>query len=147
MKLMWCLCCAMPVSHRESGASRFWGLRTRLKGDCAIPVGCTPEPEPEPAPLVDVGLPFFAVDDGDEFPAGDDDKPFPESWPVISAGETNFDTGSLGKVYGAPGRCHCMCLGRRRFGWVYPFGSHRRGFVCKMDGAQLHRVSWLGEGR
>jgi hypothetical protein len=50
-----------------------------------------------------VGLPFFAVDDGDEFPAGDDDEPFPDSWPVISAGEARFDTGPPGKVYDAPG--------------------------------------------
>jgi hypothetical protein len=34
---------------------------------------------------------------------GDDDEPFPDSWPVISAGEARFDTGLPGKVYGAPG--------------------------------------------
>ncbi len=50
-------------------------------GDCAIPVGCAPEPEP--APFVDVGLPFFAVNDGYEFPPGNDDESFPDSWPVI----------------------------------------------------------------
>ena len=43
----------MPVSRRERGALRFWSLQTRLKDDCAIPVGCHPEP------FVDV----FAVDD------------------------------------------------------------------------------------
>ncbi len=82
------------MSRRESDASRFWSLQTRLKGDCAIPVGCAPEP----ALFVDVGLPFFTVDDGDEFPPGDDDEPFPDSWPVISAGEARFDTGPPGKV-------------------------------------------------
>jgi hypothetical protein len=51
---------------------------------------------------VDVGLPFFAVDDEGEFPAGDE-EPFPDSWPVISAGEARFDTGPPGKVYDAPG--------------------------------------------
>jgi hypothetical protein len=96
---MWRLCCAMLVSRRESVASRFCSLQTRLKGDCAIPVGCAPEP----APFVDVGLPFFAVDDEYEFPPGDDDEPFPDSWPVISAGEARFDTGPPGKVYDAPG--------------------------------------------
>ena len=100
MKLMRRLCCAIPMSRRDSGALCFWSLQTRLKGDCAIPVGCAPEPEP--APFVDVGLPFFAVDDGDEFPPGDDAAPFPDSWPVISAGEARFDTGPPGKVYGAP---------------------------------------------
>jgi hypothetical protein len=99
MKLMWHICCMMPVSCHESGASRFWSLQTRLKGDCADPVGCAPEP----APFVDVGLSFFAVDNGDEFPPGDDDKPFPDSWPVKSAGEVRFDTGPPEKVYGAPG--------------------------------------------
>jgi hypothetical protein len=97
MKLMWRLCCTRPVSRRESGASRFWSLHTRFKGDCA-----PPEPEPEPAPFVDVGLPFTAVDDGDEFPAGDD-EPFPDGWPVESVGEARFDTGPPGKVYGDPG--------------------------------------------
>ena len=97
MKLMWRLCGAMFVSRRESSALRFSSLQARFKGDCAFPVE-----EPEPAPFVDVGLPFFAVDDGDEFPAGDDDEPFPDSWPVISAGEARFDTGPPGKVYGAP---------------------------------------------
>lgn len=38
-------------------------------------------------------MPLFAVYDGDEFPAGDDDEPFPDSWPVITAGEARFDTG------------------------------------------------------
>jgi hypothetical protein len=88
---MWRLCGAMPVSRCESSALRFWSLQTRLKGDCAIPVGCAPDP-------VDVGLPFFAVDGEVEFPAGDDDEPFPDSWPVISAGEARFDTGPPGKV-------------------------------------------------
>jgi hypothetical protein len=66
----------MPVSRRESCASRFWSLQTQLS------------------------LPFFAVDDGDEFPPGDDDEPFSDSWPVISGGEARRP---LGKVYGAPG--------------------------------------------
>jgi hypothetical protein len=96
MKLVWRLCCAMLVSRRERGASRFWSLQTRLKDDCAIPVGCALEPEQ----FVDVGLPFFPVDNEYEFPAGDDDDPFPDSWPVISAGEARFDTGPSGKVYG-----------------------------------------------
>ena len=39
------------------------------------------------------------------------------------------------------GRCHCMRLGRRRFGWGCPFVSHRRGFGCKIDRTRLHRVS------
>jgi len=29
---------------------------------------------------------------------GDDDGPFPESWPVIPAGEARFDTGPPGNV-------------------------------------------------
>jgi hypothetical protein len=45
------------------------------------------------------------------------------------------------------GRCHCMRLGRRRFGWGCPFGSHRRGFACRMDRTRLRRVSRLGGGR
>lgn len=94
---MWRLCCAKPVSRRERDASRFWSLQTRPKDDCAIPVGGAPEP------FVDVGLPFFAVDDGYVFPGGDDDEPFPDNWPVISAGEARFDTGPPGKVYAAPG--------------------------------------------
>ena len=99
MKLMWRLCCSMPESRRESGASRFWSLQTWLKGDCAIPVGGL-----EPAPFVDVGLPFSSVDDdGGELPAGDEDDPFPDNWPVISAGEARFETGPPGKVYDDPG--------------------------------------------
>ena len=34
--------------------------------DSAVPFGCAPEPEL--APFVDVGLPFFAVGNEDEFP-------------------------------------------------------------------------------
>jgi hypothetical protein len=45
------------------------------------------------------------------------------------------------------GRCHCMRMGRRRFGWGCPFGSHRRGFACKMDRTRLRRVSRLGGRR
>jgi len=60
MKLMRRFCYAMPVSC-------FWCLQTRLfRGDCAIPVGRAPEPEP--TPFVGIGLPFFAVNDGNEFP-------------------------------------------------------------------------------
>ena len=73
-------------------------MQTRLKGNCAIPVGWGPET----APFEVIGLPFFFVDDGDEFPPVDDDEPFPDSWPLISAGEARFDTGPPGKVYGAP---------------------------------------------
>ena len=70
-------------------------LQTRIKGDCAIPVGGAPEP----APFMDVGLPFFTLDDGNSLPAGDDDdEPFPDSWPVKSTGEARFDAGSPGKV-------------------------------------------------
>lgn len=97
MKLMWRLCGEMPVSRCESSALRFWSLQTRLTDDCGTPVGGAPDP-------VDVGLPFFAVVGEDEFPAGDDDdEPFPDSWPVMSAGEARFDTGPPGKVYGDPG--------------------------------------------
>ena len=85
---MWRLCGLIPMSRRESGALCFWSLQTRLNDDCAIPVGCDPDP------FVDVGLPFFAVDDGDVFPPGD--EPFP-------AGEARFDMGPPGKVYDAPG--------------------------------------------
>jgi hypothetical protein len=53
---------------------------------------CRPGPEPEP--FVEVGLPFFAMGDGDRFPPGDD-EPFSDSWPVISAGEVRFDTGPI----------------------------------------------------
>jgi hypothetical protein len=76
----------------RSGALRFWSLHTQLEHDCAMPVGCAPEPEP--APFVEVGLPFFAKDDGDEFPPGDDEEPLSDSWPVIFAGEARFDTGA-----------------------------------------------------
>ena len=47
-------------------------------------------------------MPFFIMDDGDEFLPGDDDEPFLDSWPVISAGEARFNTGPPGKVYGTP---------------------------------------------
>jgi hypothetical protein len=149
MNLMWRLYCATLESRRESGASRFWSLQTQFKGDCAIPVGCAPEQEP--APFVEVGLPFFAVEDGDEFPPGDDDdsEPFPDSWPVIFArarrGSTRVHRGkcmafrvSTCSDRGCLGRYHCMRLGRRRFGWGYPFGSHQRGFACRRDRTRLH---------
>jgi len=47
---------------------------------------------------VDDGLGFFAVDDGDVFPPGDDDEPFPDDWPVVSAADARFDTGGPGNV-------------------------------------------------
>jgi hypothetical protein len=93
MLLMWRLCCAMPLSRRESGASHFWSLQTRFKDDRA--------PKTEPAPFVVVGLPFLAVDNGDgeaKLLPGEDDKHLPDCWPVISAGEARFDTGQPGKV-------------------------------------------------
>jgi hypothetical protein len=64
--------------------------------DCAIPVGCTPDP----VPFIDVSLAFFGMDDDDKFPAGagDNDKWFPDSWPVISTGKARFDTHPPGKV-------------------------------------------------
>ena len=55
-------------------------------------------PEPEPATFLNVGLPFFAVEDGGgEFLPGDDDEQFPDSWPVIGAGEARGEVryGSL----------------------------------------------------
>jgi hypothetical protein len=58
-------------------------LQTRFNGDCA------------PEPLVDVGLAFVPVGDGDEFP---EDEPFADTSPVISAGEARFDTGGPGKT-------------------------------------------------
>jgi hypothetical protein len=58
--------------------SRFWSLRTQFKGDYPIPSGSALEPEP--TPFLNVGFPFFVVDDGDKFPPGDDDdEPFPDS--------------------------------------------------------------------
>jgi len=80
-----------------------------------IPVGCAPEAEP--APFVDIGLPFFAMDDRYEFPPGDD-KPFPDSWPVTSAGDARFDTGPSEKMYG-------------RFGWVSVWDPPTR--ICVQD--------------
>jgi hypothetical protein len=153
MKLIWRLCCAMPVSRRESGASRFWSLQTRLKGNRAIPAGCAPEPEP--APFVDVGLPFFAVDDGDKFPPGDDE--FRDSWQSYPRARRRSTRVHRGKCMALRvskcsdrrclGHCHCMRLGRRRFGWGCPFGSHRRGFACRMNRTRPRRVSRLGGGR
>ena len=52
---------------------------------------------------MDVGLPFFTMDYGDEFLRGDGDEPFLDGWPVISAGEARFNTGPPRKVYSAPG--------------------------------------------
>ena len=41
-------------------------------------------------------MPFFTVNDGSEFLPGDDDEPFPDSRPVISAtGEARIDTGKV----------------------------------------------------
>jgi hypothetical protein len=68
------LCCVVPVSWRDIDASRFWSLQTRLNGDSEV--SCAPESYP----LVDVGLQFFAVDDGVEYPPADD-KPFPDDLP------------------------------------------------------------------
>jgi hypothetical protein len=62
------------VSRRERGASRFWSLQTRLNNDSEI--CCAAEPDP----LVDVGLTVFDVDDGVEYPPGDD-NPFPDDLP------------------------------------------------------------------
>jgi hypothetical protein len=46
---------------------------------------------------VDDGLEFFAVDDGDEFPPGD--EPFPaDNGPVVSADDARFDMGGPGNV-------------------------------------------------
>jgi hypothetical protein len=82
------------------GAKTCADLKTDAIQSC---VGCAPGPEP--APFVDVGLPSFAVDDGDEFPPGDDDEPFPDSWPVISACDARFDTGPVDfLISGGPGR-------------------------------------------
>jgi hypothetical protein len=72
MKLIEHLCCAMPVSRRDIDASRFWsGICKWLNSDSEV--SCAPESDL----LVDVGLTFFAVDDGVEYLPGDD-KPFPD---------------------------------------------------------------------
>jgi hypothetical protein len=62
------------LSRCDIDASRFWGLQTRSNGDSEV--SCAPELDL----LVDVGLTFFAVDDGDEYPPGDS-KPFPDDLP------------------------------------------------------------------
>ena len=56
----------------QVGALCFLSLQIRFKDDCAIPAGC--DPEPVLAPFVDVGLPFFAVYNGEEFPPGDAER-------------------------------------------------------------------------
>src|ERR1700755_2980278 len=115
----------MPVTCRKSGAARFRGLQARLEGECAIPVGCTPEP----APFADVGLPFF--DNGYEFPPGDDDvatrrsRTAGWSYPRVTRGSTAAHRGkcmvairvSICSDCRCLGRCHCMRLGRGRLGW------------------------------
>ena len=92
MKLVRRLCRLMSMPRRESAASRFCSLQTRFNGAC--PVGCGPEP------VAVVGLPFFAVDDGDESPPEGEES---SGWPVMSWGEARFDTGGPGKIYAAPG--------------------------------------------
>ena len=62
-----------------------------LQATEAVPSGakkaCRPQnPEPEPAIFLNVGLPFFAMDNGGKFLPGDNDKLFLDSWPVISVG-------------------------------------------------------------
>lgn len=56
-------------------------------------------PEPELVPFLDVDFQFSPIDNGDVFPAGDDDEPFSDSRPHICGavrGEASlaiFDTG------------------------------------------------------
>jgi hypothetical protein len=69
------LFCVVPVPRRDIDASRFW-----LNGDSEV--SCASETDSDP--LVDVGSTFFAVDDGVEFPPGDD-KPFPNDWPRLQS--------------------------------------------------------------
>jgi hypothetical protein len=102
-----------PTLRDARVTPRFWSLQTQFKGDCAIPIGCAPEQEP--ATFVE----FFAVDDGDEFPPGDNDEPFSDSWPVIFVrarrGSTRIHRGkcmatlrvSTCSDRGCLGRCHC----------------------------------------
>jgi hypothetical protein len=51
----------LPDAHltQQERIAHFWSLQTQLKGDCAIPVSCTPEPEL--ASFVDIGLPFIVT--------------------------------------------------------------------------------------
>lgn len=91
MKLKRRLCGSMLVPRRESDVPRFCSWQTRLNGVCAV--GFPPDP------FVAVGLAFFPVDDGEEFPeVPDGDELFVVSWPVMSAGEARFDTGGPGKT-------------------------------------------------
>ena len=72
---------------------------------------------------------------------------FPDNWPVMATGAARFNTGPPGKVYDASGCLHAriiddrvvvmsLYLRRRRSGWRYPFGNHRRGF-CMQDRKNL----------
>jgi hypothetical protein len=130
------LCCAVPVSWRDIDASRFWSLQTRLNGDSEV--SCAPESYP----LVDVGLQFFAVDDGVEYPPADD-KPFPDDLPRPQA--MRGPTWVVREKCRArcvhvrivdPDHCHCMRPGRWWFGWACPSASRRRGSpftVCSVS--------------
>ena len=82
----------MPVSRGEIIASRFWSLQTQLHGNSEV--SCAPESDP----LVDVGLTFFAVDDGVEYPRrrrAITRRPGPQA----------FDMGELVKALGAVRTC------------------------------------------
>ena len=60
------LCCVVPVPSRDIHASCFWRLQNQLNS--YSDVSCAPES----GPLVDVSLTFLAVDNGVEYPPGDD---------------------------------------------------------------------------
>ena len=122
---------------RDSRVRRIWSLQTRLKGDCASPVGRALEPEPEPAPFVKLACHSSPW----TMETRDHDEPFPDSRPVISAGTARFDTGPPDEAYG---RVHARIVGAWAVVIVCAWegddlvggsllGNHRRRFACRMD--------------
>ena len=83
------LCCVAPVPRCDTEALHFWGLRTRLNGDSEV------SSVPESDPLVDVGFNFFPIDEGAEYPHGDD-NPFPNDLSLPQA--------MRGLTWGGPGK-------------------------------------------
>ena len=80
----------VALMWHNSSVCRIWSLQNRFKGNCASAVSCDLEIELEPAPFVTSAYHSSPW----TMRTRDHDKPFTDSWPVISVSTVRFKHGS-----------------------------------------------------